>query len=39
MMHEDNQLWVYQNTLLGCKYEREAQDFAHALVTPMTGRR
>ena len=33
MMHEGNQLWVYQNTLLGCKYEREAQDFAHALLT------
>ena len=23
-MHEGNQLWVYQNTLLGGKYEREA---------------
>ena len=32
-MHEGNQLWVYKNTLLGCKYEREAQDFAHALLT------
>ena len=33
MMHEGNQLWVYKNTLLGGKYEREAQDFAHALLT------
>ena len=32
-MHEGNQLWVYKNTLLGYKYEREAQDFAHALLT------
>ena len=32
-MHEGNQLWVYKNTLLGGKYEREAQDFAHALLT------
>ena len=33
MMHGGNQLWVYKNTLLGGKYEREAQDFAHALLT------
>ena len=32
-MHEGNQLWVYKHTLLGTKYEREAQDFAHALLT------
>ena len=32
-MHEGNQLWVYKHTMLGTKYEREAQDFAHALLT------
>ena len=31
-MHEGNQWWVYKNTRLGCKYGREAQDFAHALL-------
>jgi len=32
-MHPGNQLWVYRKTLLGYRYEREAQDFAHALLT------
>ena len=32
MMHEGNQLWVYQKTMLGYRYEREADDFAHALL-------
>ncbi|MDE2843840.1 MAG: ImmA/IrrE family metallo-endopeptidase [Chloroflexota bacterium] len=31
-MHEGNQLWVYKKTMLGAKYEREADDFAHALL-------
>lgn len=31
-MHLGNQLEVYKNTMLGCKYEREANDFAHALL-------
>ncbi len=33
MMHEGNQLWVYKNTMLGARYEREADDFAHSLLT------
>ena len=33
MMHEGNQLWIYKKTILGYRYEREAQDFAHALLT------
>ena len=37
-MHEGNQLWVYKNTLLGCKYEREAQD-SPTPCSPTTGRR
>ena len=33
VMHPGNQLWVYRNTLLGYRQEREAQDFAHSLLT------
>ena len=33
MMHEGNQLWVYRKTMLGSKLEREANDFAHTLLT------
>jgi hypothetical protein len=33
MMHPGNHLWVYQKTMLGYRYEREAQDFAHTLLT------
>ena len=33
MMHPGNQLWVYRKTLLGYKHEREANDFARALLT------
>ena len=33
MMHEGNQLWVYKKTMLGARYEREADDFAHSLLT------
>ena len=33
VMHPGNQLWVYRNTLLGYRHEREAQDFAHTLLT------
>ncbi len=32
MMHEGNHLWVYKKTMLGVRYEREADDFAHALL-------
>ena len=33
MMHPGNQLWVYKHTMLGWKLEREADDFAHTLLT------
>ena len=36
MMHPGNQLWVYRKTMLGSKLEREANDFAQALL--MDGR-
>ena len=36
MLHPGNQLWVYRKTMLGYKHEREANDFAHALL--MDGR-
>ena len=32
-MHPGNQLKVYRYTMLGWKLEREANDFAHALLT------
>ena len=32
-MHPGNHLWVYQKTMLGYRYEREARDFAHTLLT------
>ena len=32
MMHPGNHLWIYQNTMLGYRYEREANDFAYALL-------
>lgn len=32
IMHPGNQLWVCQNSMLGNKLEREANDFAHALL-------
>ena len=35
-MHPGNHLWVYKHTMLGWKLEREANDFAHALL--MDGR-
>ena len=35
-MHTGNHVWVYKNTTLGSKYEREANDFAKALL--MDGR-
>lgn len=31
-MHPGNHLWVYKHTMLGWKLEREANDFAHALL-------
>jgi len=33
LMHPGNQLWVYRKTLLGYKLEREANDFARAVLT------
>ena len=33
LMHPGNQLWVYHKTMLGYKLEREANDFARALLT------
>ena len=33
MMHPGNHLWIYKKTMLGYRYEREAHDFAHALLT------
>ncbi|MDE2844091.1 MAG: ImmA/IrrE family metallo-endopeptidase [Chloroflexota bacterium] len=33
LMHPGNHLWVYRNSMLGCKYEREANDFARNLLT------
>ena len=33
MMHPGNHLWIYKKTMLGYRYEREANDFAHALLT------
>ena len=33
MMHPGNHLWIYRKTMLGYRYEREAHDFAHALIT------
>ena len=33
MMHEGNHLWIYKRTMLGYKFEREAQDFAQTLLT------
>ena len=36
VMHTGNHVWVYKNTTLGSKYEREANDFAKALL--MDGR-
>ena len=33
VMHPGNHLWVYRKTWLGCKYEREANDFARNLLT------
>ena len=33
MMHEGNHLWIYKWTMLGYKFEREAQDFAQTLLT------
>ena len=35
-MHPGNQLWVYRYTMLGYRHEREANDFANALL--MHGR-
>ena len=32
VLHPGNQLWVYRKTMLGSKLEREANDFAHALL-------
>ena len=36
VLHPGNQLWVYRKTMLGSKLEREANDFAQALL--MDGR-
>ena len=33
MLHPGNHLWIYRNTWLGPKYEREANDFAYRLLT------
>ena len=33
MMHPGNHLWIYKKTMLGYRYEREAHDFAHTLLT------
>lgn len=33
LMHPGNHLWVYRKTMLGYRYEREANDFAHTLLT------
>ena len=32
-LHPGNHLWIYKHTMLGWKLEREANDFAHALLT------
>ena len=33
LMHPGNHLWIYRKTMLGYRYEREANDFAHTLLT------
>ena len=33
VMHPGNHLWIYRRTMLGYRYEREANDFAHTLLT------
>ena len=32
-LHPGNHLWIYKYTMLGWKLEREANDFAHTLLT------
>ena len=33
IMHPGNHLWIFKKTMLGYRYEREAHDFAHTLLT------
>lgn len=33
LLHPGNHLWIYRKTMLGYRYEREANDFAHTLLT------